>query len=138
LSSKVRREASRIRATSETSYTAIGFRNRLSGSPIAAQSGLKWTWNIRPRWSFPVVIGEANRRSTSILMKSLLFWPWTIPVKLQYCRSTKRRECRGGRVKVESNHQSSLLNSTILLVFVPLLLFVTPQQFAVFVKRCEL
>lgn len=38
----------------------------------------------------------------------------------------------------EPNHQSSLLNSTILLVFVPLLLFVTPQQFAVFVKRCEL
>ena len=36
----------------------------------------------------------------------------------------------------ESNHQSSLLNSTIRLVFVHLLLFVTPQQFAVFVKRC--
>ena len=38
----------------------------------------------------------------------------------------------------KSNHQSSLLNRTILLVFVPLLLFVTPQQFAVFVKRCAL
>ena len=30
-----------------------------------------------------MVIGVANRRSTSVLMKSVLFWPWTMPAKLQ-------------------------------------------------------
>ena len=29
------------------------------------------------------MIGVANRRSTSVLMKSVLFWPWTMPAKLQ-------------------------------------------------------
>ena len=30
-----------------------------------------------------MVIGVANRRSTSVLMKSVLFWPWTMPAELQ-------------------------------------------------------
>ena len=30
-----------------------------------------------------MVIGVANRRSTRVLMKSVLFWPWTMPAKLQ-------------------------------------------------------
>ena len=29
------------------------------------------------------VIGVANRRATSVLRKSVLFWPWTMPAKLQ-------------------------------------------------------
>lgn len=37
--------------------------------------------------------GVANRRSTSVLMKSVLFCPWTIPVQLQYWRSAKTPEC---------------------------------------------
>src|SRR5258705_5973619 len=61
-----------------------GFRKRLSGSPIAAQNGLQWMWNIRPRWSFPTAIGVANRRSTSGLRKTVVFCPWTMPAKLQY------------------------------------------------------
>ena len=43
---------------------------------------------------FPVVIGVANRRSTSVLRKSVLFWPWTMPAKLQYWRSTNAPECK--------------------------------------------
>ena len=31
----------------------------------------------------PGLIGVANRRSTRVLRKSVLFWPWTIPAKLQ-------------------------------------------------------
>ena len=30
-----------------------------------------------------MVIGVANRRSTSDLRKSVLFWPWTMPAKAQ-------------------------------------------------------
>ena len=30
-----------------------------------------------------MLIGVANRRSTSVLRKSVLFWPWTMPAKLQ-------------------------------------------------------
>src|SRR5262245_57875644 len=69
---------------------------------------LELRWNAatrgRPGWlvvnveypatiELPVVIGITNRRSTSALRKSVLFWPWTIPAKLQYWRSTNTPEC---------------------------------------------